>query len=80
MMYVNNYLFLAQKDACGLTPSTGPACCTNEVFDSYGLSLGNDLKALFDIELDQLKQLLTISNKQIDRKYLKHSFCFCKIS
>jgi hypothetical protein len=56
-----------QKDACGKTGS-GPACCTNEIFNSYALSLGTDLKTLFDAELDQLTQLLSFSNKEIDSK------------
>ncbi len=59
---------IVQKDACGQTESSGPACCTNEIFNSYALSLGTDLKILFDAELNQLKELLESSNKQIDGK------------
>ncbi len=59
---------LAQKDACGQTGIHGPACCTNEIFNSYAISLGTDLKNLFDIELGQLKDVLTLSNNQIDSK------------
>jgi hypothetical protein len=56
-----------QKDACGQT-GPGPACCTNEIFNSYAISLGTDLKTLFDAELDQLTQLFSMSNREIDSK------------
>ncbi len=54
-----------QKDACGQT-GPGPACCTNEIFNSYAISLGTDLKTLFDAELDQLIQLFSMSTREID--------------
>lgn len=56
-------VFVAQKDACGHQPSKGPACCTNELFDSYATSLGNELKTLSDKHLNQLKQLMSTSNQ-----------------
>ena len=60
-------LFLVQKDACGHT-GPGPACCTNEVVGSYALSLGHDMKRLFDGELNEVKQLLVTSKKHVERK------------
>jgi len=66
---------IVQKDACGQIVSGSPACCTNEIFNSYTLSLGTDLKTLFDIELDQLKQVLTLSNEKIEGKK-KHIFIY----
>jgi len=59
---------IAQKDACGQTGNSGPACCTNEIFNSYASSLGADLKILSDAELNQLKKLLEFSNKRINGK------------
>ncbi|CAF2721693.1 unnamed protein product [Rotaria sp. Silwood2] len=59
--------YKVQKDACGQTGS-GPACCTNEIFNSYAFSLANDLKNLFDTKLDQLTQFLSLSNKKLDNR------------
>ncbi|CAF3803762.1 unnamed protein product [Adineta steineri] len=55
---------------------SGPACCTNEIFNSYALSLSNDLKILFDDKLSQLPKLLSESNRKIGiwtKEYLKES-------
>ncbi|CAF3419703.1 unnamed protein product [Rotaria socialis] len=54
-----------QTDACGQTKSS-PACCTNEIFNSYAFSLAIDLKKLFDAELDHLANGLSLANKQTD--------------
>lgn len=58
--------FIAQTDACGQTKS-GPACCTNEIFNSYAYSLSSDLKLLFDDKLNELANGLSLANKQTDR-------------
>jgi hypothetical protein len=60
-------LCLVQKDACGQIDS-GPACCTDEIMNSYALSLGTELKTLFDNELSHLTKLLSISKEQIEGK------------
>ena len=59
---------LVLKDACGQTGS-GPTCCTNEIVNSYAMSLGHDLKLLFDAELGQLRGLLASSKGHVDRKW-----------
>mgnify|MGYP006911070332 CR=1 FL=1 len=56
------------KDACERTNFDGPVCCTNEIFDSLTQSLANELKKISDAELSLLKDLLTISNKHLERK------------
>ncbi|CAF3776556.1 unnamed protein product [Rotaria sp. Silwood1] len=63
----NYFIFLVQKDACGQIRS-GPACCTNEIFNSYTFSLANDLKNLFDSKLDQLTQFFLLTNKKLDNR------------
>ncbi|UJR31829.1 hypothetical protein I4U23_019306 [Adineta vaga] len=67
--------YKVQKDACGQT-GLGPACCTNEIFNSYTITLGKDLKNLFDAELNQIKELLFNTNKRLDiwsKEYLSES-------
>ena len=58
---------LVQRDACGQL-GNGPACCTHEIVDSYALSLGIELKILFDAELSRLSMLFLSSKQQIDGK------------
>ena len=58
---------LVQRDACGQL-GNGPACCTHEIVDSYALSLGIELKILFDSELSRLSMLFLSSKQQIDGK------------
>jgi hypothetical protein len=62
-------LFLVQKDACGQITS-GPACCTNEIMNSYASSLGDDLKNLFDSELIHISRIFSIAKQQSDGKYI----------
>jgi hypothetical protein len=67
--YRLKFIYLAQKDACGQSILNSPACCTNEIFNSYAITLGNDLKKLSDTKLTELKNLLFASNQEIDCKF-----------
>ncbi|CAF1103955.1 unnamed protein product [Adineta steineri] len=57
--------FSFQKDACGQI-GIGPACCTNEILNSYAVPFGTELQALYDTELNHLARTLTKSKQQID--------------
>ncbi len=56
-------LFIVQKDACGQINS-GPACCTDEILNSYASSLGDDLKSLSDSELIHITRIFAIAKQQ----------------
>lgn len=59
---------LVQEDACGQVNS-GPACCTNEIMNSYALSLGDDFVKSIDIELVHISRIFAIARQQTDGEF-----------
>ncbi|CAF1101094.1 unnamed protein product [Adineta ricciae] len=57
--------YKVQKDACGQL-SSGPACCTHEIMNTYALSYGTELQKLIDAEFDRFTRSLFLSKEQID--------------
>ncbi|CAF1674619.1 unnamed protein product, partial [Adineta ricciae] len=57
--------YKVQKDACGQL-SSGPACCTHEIINTYALSYGTELQKLIDAEFDRFTRSLFLSKEQID--------------
>lgn len=55
------------KDACSLS-GAGPSCCTTDIVNSYGYSLGDDLKLLFDEKLGKLRSTIHEAKANVDRK------------
>lgn len=58
---------IVQKDACGRF-GIGPACCTDEIMNSYSKLLSTKLQTILNNQLDELIYSLSISKQEIDRK------------
>lgn len=72
IMNLERFFFrLVPNDACQQTNIDGHVCCTNDIFDSFTQSLADELKKLSDGELSLLKDLMSISNKHLERKQRK---------
>lgn len=73
ILEIMRFLFISigPKNACQQTNINGSVCCTNEIFNSFTQSLADDLKKLTDAELSLVKDLMSISNKHLERKNTK---------
>ena len=60
----SQYFSIVQKDACGQI-GVGPACCTEDIVNSYATPLGAELQSIIDGQLDNLTSLLTTSKQHI---------------
>ncbi|CAF2076559.1 unnamed protein product [Rotaria magnacalcarata] len=56
--------YKVQHDACGQI-GVGPACCTEDIVNSYATPLGAELQSIIDGQLDNLTSLLTTSKQHI---------------